>query len=57
VLGDHFPERALPGQPLTYCGFKVWRAPTGLSFDLANLPPGGFKVVDVSDGVILTNPY
>jgi cyanophycinase len=57
VLGDHFPERALPRQPLTYCGFKVWRAPSGLSFDLRNRPTQGFYEVDVNDGVILQNPY
>ena len=57
VLGDHFPERALPGQRLTYCGFKIWRAPSGLSFDLRNRPEHGYYVVDVNDGVILQNPY
>lgn len=57
VLGDHFPERALPGQPLTYCGFKIWRASSGLSFDLRNRPAHGFTAVDVNDGVILQNPY
>jgi cyanophycinase len=57
VLGDHFPERALPGQPLTFCGFKIWRAPSGLAFDLAHRPTFGFKSVDVVDGVIVQNPY
>ncbi|MEO8380107.1 MAG: cyanophycinase [Acidobacteriota bacterium] len=57
VLGDHFPERALPGQTLTYCGYKIWRAASGLSFDLRNRPAQGFYVVDVNDGVILQNPY
>lgn len=57
VLGDHFPERTLPGQPLTYCGFKIWRAPSGLAFDLAHRPPTGFTTIDVNDGVILQNPY
>jgi cyanophycinase len=57
VLGDHFPERALPGQPLTYCGFKIWRAPSGLSFDLRHRPAHGYYSVDVRDGVILQNPY
>jgi cyanophycinase-like exopeptidase len=57
VLGDHFPERALPGQPLTFCGFKIWRAPSGLSFDLRHRPPTGFYTVDVNDGVILRDPY
>jgi len=57
VLGDHFPERTLPGQPLTYCGFKIWRAPSGLAFDLVHRPPTGFTSIDVNDGVILQNPY
>jgi len=57
VLGDHFPERALPGQPLTYCGFKIWRAPSGLSFDLRHRPATGFYTVDVNEGVILRDPY
>ncbi|MEA2489942.1 MAG: hypothetical protein QOH21_1734 [Acidobacteriota bacterium] len=57
VLGDHFPERALPGQSLTYCGFKIWRAPSGLSFDLRHRPATGFYTVDVNDGVILRDPY
>lgn len=57
VLGDHFPEGALPGQPLTFCGFKIWRAPSGLAFDLARHPRTGFMTVDVVDGVIVQNPY
>ena len=57
VLGDHFPEQALPGQPLTYCGFKIWRAPSGLAFDLAHHPRTGFATIDVRDGVIVQNPY
>ncbi len=57
VLGDHFPEHAVPGQPLTFCGFKIWRAPTGLAFDLARRPRSGFTTVDVQDGVIVQNPY
>jgi cyanophycinase len=57
VLGDHVPERALPGQPLTFCGFKIWRAPSGLAFDLRHRPAMGFYTVDVNDGVILRDPY
>ena len=57
VLGDHFPERALPGQPLTYCGFKLWRVPSGGTFDLAHRPTTPGYTIDVNDGVILTNPY
>jgi cyanophycinase len=57
VRGDHFPEHAVPGQPLTFCGFHVWRVATGESFDLANRPHSGGYTVDVNDGVILQNPY
>ncbi|HEX7155127.1 MAG TPA: peptidase S51 [Thermoanaerobaculia bacterium] len=57
VLGDHFPERALPGQPLTYCGFRIWRVASGGSFDLVNRPTTGGYTVDVNDGVVLQNPY
>jgi hypothetical protein len=57
VVGDHFPERALAGQPLTYCGFKIWRAPSGLSFDLRHMPATGFYTVDVNEGVLSRDPY
>ncbi|HEV7765346.1 MAG TPA: Type 1 glutamine amidotransferase-like domain-containing protein [Thermoanaerobaculia bacterium] len=57
VLGDHVPERVLPKQPMTYCGFKIWRAPSGLAFDLARRPRTGFTTVDVVNGVIVQNPY
>lgn len=57
VLGDHLPEHATPGQPLTYCGYKVWRAAAGLSFDLVHYPRTGHYAVDVQNGVILQNPY
>jgi cyanophycinase len=57
VEGDHRPEQLAPGQPLTYCGYKIWRVPAGLSFDLAHRPTVGFYTVDVNDGVILQNPY
>jgi cyanophycinase len=57
VLGDHHPERALPGQPLTFCGYKIWRAASGLSFDLRHRPAFGYYSVDVENGVILNNPY
>ena len=51
------PESALPGQPLTFCGYKIWRAPSGLAFDLVHRPRTGFITVDVRDGVIVQNPY
>jgi cyanophycinase len=57
VLADHFPERALPGQPLTYCGFRLWRVTSGTAFDLVHRPRTGDYRVDVNDGVILSNPY
>jgi cyanophycinase len=57
VLGDHLPEHASPGQPLTFCGFRIWRAPSGLAFDLVHRPRTGFVSVDVRDGVIVQNPY
>ncbi|HKR64138.1 MAG TPA: peptidase S51 [Thermoanaerobaculia bacterium] len=57
VLADHFPERAIPGQPLTYCGYKIWRVPAGTSYDLVHRPRTGFRVVDVNEGVILGDPY
>jgi cyanophycinase len=57
VLADHFPERALPEQPLTYCGFRLWRVAAGQTFDLAHRPTTGDYGVDVNDGVILSNPY
>jgi cyanophycinase len=57
VLGDHFPERAAPGEALTYCGFRIWRVAAGGTFDLAHRPSSGAYTVDVNDGVILSNPY
>jgi cyanophycinase len=57
VVADHMPERLTPGLPLMYCGFKVWRAPSGLSFDLQHRPRTGYVTIDVDDGVILQNPY
>lgn len=57
VLADHFPHDVVPGRPLNYCGFKVWRVNSGLSYDLRNRPNVGFTSIDVRDGVILSNPY
>lgn len=57
VLADHFPYDVAPGRPLNYCGFKVWRVGTGLSYDLLNRPRVGFYTADVQNGVILSNPY
>lgn len=57
VLADHIAERAEPGRPLTYCGYKIWRVASGLSFDLVTRPGWGYATIDVQDGVILSNPY
>ena len=57
VLGDHAPEVCEPGRPLTYNGFKLWKLPTGATFDLKRLPTTGFYTVNVRDGKILDNPY
>ncbi|HEV2863323.1 MAG TPA: hypothetical protein VGX48_20075 [Pyrinomonadaceae bacterium] len=57
VVGDHRPEVCAPGVPLTYSGYKVWKLPSGATFDLRRRPAGGFYLVSVEKGKITSNPY
>ncbi|MGV9765066.1 hypothetical protein [Micromonospora tulbaghiae] len=51
VLGDHQPEVAVSGQPLTYTNFKIWKLTNGQSYDFANRPTCGYYLRSVRAGV------
>ena len=57
VVGDHRPEVCAPGVPLTYSNYKVWKIPSGATFDLRRRPAGGFYLISVVGGKITSNPY
>ena len=57
ILADHQPEVCEPGTPLTYSNYKIWKVPSGGTFDLKNRPKNGFSLVSVERGKILSNPY
>ncbi len=57
VLADHAPEVCRARTPLTYSNFKIWKVPTGGTFDLSNRPTTGFYLRSVTAGVINANPY
>ncbi|MFE0207100.1 hypothetical protein [Streptomyces sp. NPDC058985] len=50
VLGDHRPEQATPGQPLTYSNFKIWRLRPGSLYDFAHRPTCDYYLRSVTDG-------
>ena len=57
VVGDHRPEVCAPGAPLTYSNYKVWKIPSGATFELRRRPATGFYLVSVEKGKITSNPY
>lgn len=57
VLGDHQPERAQRGKPLTFSDYKIWRLRPGDGFDFANRPTCGYYLRSVIDGVPDPNLY
>ncbi|HSK75072.1 MAG TPA: Type 1 glutamine amidotransferase-like domain-containing protein [Thermoanaerobaculia bacterium] len=57
VLGDHMPEVCVAGSPLTFSNYKIWKVPSGGTFDLKNRPTTGFYLRSVTNGVISSNPY
>ncbi|MFB9237714.1 hypothetical protein ACFFWC_19500 [Plantactinospora siamensis] len=57
VLGDHQPEVAAPGQPLSYSNFKVWKLTDGQTYDFANRPGCGYYLRSVTAGVVSADPY
>ena len=57
VLGDHFPESCEPGVPLTYSNFKLWKVPSGGTFNLRTRPTTGFYTISVTNGALSGDPY
>lgn len=57
VLADHAPEVCQPKTPLTYSGYKIWRVPSGETFDLGQRPDAGYYEISVNAGVLSGNPY
>ncbi|WP_225860953.1 hypothetical protein [Streptomyces triticiradicis] len=51
VLGDHAPEQADPGKPLTFSNYKIWRLGPGATFDFKNRPVCGYYRRSVTNGV------
>lgn len=57
VLADHAAEVCRTGTPLSYSNFKIWKVPTGGTYDLRNRPTTGFYTRSVTNGVLSANPY
>ncbi|MEU9832424.1 pre-peptidase C-terminal domain-containing protein [Streptosporangium sp. NPDC048047] len=57
VLGDHQPEQAVSGRPLTFSGFKIWKIAPGQTYDFAHRPTCGYYLRSVTDGVADANLY
>jgi cyanophycinase len=57
VLGDHAPEVCRSGTPLTFSNFKIWKVPSGGTFNLASRPTTGYYLRSVNNGVISADPY
>lgn len=57
VLGDHQPEKAVSGQPLTFSGYKIWHLASGQTFDFKNRPTCGYYRRSVTSGVADANLY
>lgn len=57
VLADHAPELCAAGSPLTFSNFKIWKVPSGGTFNLMNRPASGYYLRSVSNGVLSANPY
>ncbi|RKN48534.1 pre-peptidase C-terminal domain-containing protein [Micromonospora endolithica] len=57
VLGDHQPEVAVSGQPLTYSNFKIWKLANGQTYNFANRPTCGYYLKSVTNGVPSSNLY
>ncbi|AUG75885.1 hypothetical protein CFP65_0966 [Kitasatospora sp. MMS16-BH015] len=51
VLGDHQPEQAVSGKPLTFSGYKIWHLTAGQTFDFKNRPTCGYYLKSVTAGV------
>ncbi|MFC8615485.1 hypothetical protein ACFT9M_03545 [Micromonospora purpureochromogenes] len=57
VLGDHQPEVAVAGQPLTYSNFKIWKLTSGQTYHFANRPTCGYYLKSVNAGVPSSSLY
>lgn len=57
VLADHAPEVCQAGSPLTYSNFKIWKVPSGQTFNLKVRPTTGYYEISVTNGVLSGNPY
>ncbi|MFD6494528.1 pre-peptidase C-terminal domain-containing protein [Streptomyces sp. NPDC060188] len=57
VLGDHAPEQAAAGQPLTFSNYKIWRLTPGATIDFKNRPTCGYYRRSVTNGATDPNLY
>lgn len=57
VLGDHQPEKAVSGKPLTFSDYKIWHLTGGRTFDFKNRPTCGYYRRSVNNGVPDPNLY
>ncbi|MFF4650854.1 hypothetical protein [Streptomyces sp. NPDC001380] len=57
VLGDHQPEQAVSGKPLTFSNYKIWRLTDGSTYDFAHRPTCGYYLRSVTNGVADANLY
>ncbi|MFD7534738.1 pre-peptidase C-terminal domain-containing protein [Streptomyces sp. NPDC059819] len=57
VLGDHQPEQAVSGRPLTFSNYKIWRLAPGSTYDFKNRPACGYYRRGVTNGVADANLY
>lgn len=57
VLADHHPETCRPKAPLTYSNYRIWKVPSGGTFDLANRPVTGYYSRSVTNGALSADPY
>ncbi|WP_411104216.1 pre-peptidase C-terminal domain-containing protein [Streptomyces sp. cmx-4-9] len=57
VLGDHQPEQASAGKPLTYSNYKIWHLAAGQTYDFKNRPTCGYYLRSVTNGVADANLY
>ncbi|MFD3870043.1 pre-peptidase C-terminal domain-containing protein [Streptomyces sp. NPDC058623] len=57
VLGDHQPEQAASGKPLSFSGYKIWKLGPGQTYDFKNRPTCGYYLRSVTNGVVDANPY
>jgi cyanophycinase len=57
ILADHLPEVCAPGRPLSYSAYKLWKVEGGGTFDLAQRPVTGARVVSVTGGRVAADAY